>query len=102
MYAQNFSKVGLLSNYKNEQQRMLQLKSRKDDNSSSLTEPLNYAGVQWKVNVCLSTNYVNKVLRPEVVLQIQTAENKKIRITFSVEKFEEMRRQVAFLLRYTQ
>ena len=42
------------------------------------------------------------MLRPEVVLEIQTAQRQKIKMVVGVEKFEELRRQVAFLLRYTQ
>jgi len=53
---------------------------------------LDYASCQWKINVVLSTNYVNKVLRPEVVIEIQTAQNEKVLMTVSVEKFEELRR----------
>ena len=32
----------------------------------------------------------------------QTAQREKVKMTVSVEKFEELRRQVAYLLRYTQ
>jgi len=42
------------------------------------------------------------VLRPEIVLEIQTAQNVKVRMIIAVEKFEELRRQVALLLRYAQ
>ena len=51
-----------------------------------------YAGCQWKVSVVLSTNYVGKVLRPEVNLEIFTKEGKKIHMTITTEKFEELRR----------
>ncbi len=37
------------------------------------TLPLDYATCQWKINVVLSTNYLSKVLRPEVVIELQTA-----------------------------
>ena len=40
----------------------------------------------------LSTNYLSKVLRPEVVLEIQTAQQEKVKMVVSVEKFEELRR----------
>jgi predicted nucleic acid-binding protein len=63
---------------------------------------LDFASCEWKINVVLSTNYLSKVLRPEVVLQIQTAQNRRLQITVSVEKFEELRRQIAYLIRYTQ
>ena len=63
---------------------------------------LDFVSCQWKINVVLSTNYLNKVLRPEVVIEIQTAQRDKVKLVVSVEKFEELRRQVAFLLRYTQ
>ena len=72
------------------------------EEQSSLGSGLDYVGVQWKINVVLSTNYLNKVLRPEVVIEIQTAQREKVKMVVSVEKFEELRRQVAFLLRYTQ
>ena len=51
-----------------------------------------YAGCQWKVSVVLSTNYVSKVLRPEVNLEIFTKEGAKIHMTITTEKFEELRR----------
>ncbi len=60
---------------------------------------LNFASCSWKVNVVLSTNYVSKVLRPEIHLELQTKEGIKVTMTVSVERFEELRRQVAGLLR---
>jgi hypothetical protein len=45
--------------------------------------------------VVLSTNNLNKVLRPEVYLEIDTAQGEKVGIVMQVEKFEELRRQVA-------
>ena len=72
----------------------------KSNNTVALPgQPLHYVGCQWKINVVLSTSYVNKVLRPEVQLELFTKENKKIRMTVGVDKFEELRRQVASLLR---
>ena len=65
-------------------------------------EPLHYVGMQWKVNVVISTSYSNRVLRPEVQLEIFTKENRRIRMTVPIEKFEELRRQVATLLRQAQ
>ena len=61
--------------------------------------PLTFVGCKWKINVVLSTNYVSKVLRPEVHIEIYTREDVKIRMTVPVDKFEELRRQVAALLR---
>lgn len=58
----------------------------------SLSSALDYASCQWKINVVLSTNYLNKVLRPEIMIEIQTAQNEKVMMTVSVEKFEELRR----------
>ena len=63
---------------------------------------LEYAGCSWKVNVVLSTNHLSKVLRPEVVIEIQTAQRVPIKMTLSPEKFEELRRQVAGILRSCQ
>ena len=65
-------------------------------------EPLHYVGMQWKVNVVISTSYSNRVLRPEVQLEIFTKENRRIRMTVPIEKFEELRRQLATLLRQAQ
>ena len=62
----------------------------KKDNLSNFA--LDYASCQWKINVVLSTNYLNKVLRPEIMIEIQTAQNEKVMMTVSVEKFEELRR----------
>ena len=63
MYAQNYTQVGLLQGYRNELQRVCE--KQKPEGST-----LNFAGCQWKINVVLSTNYINKVLRPEVHLEI--------------------------------
>ena len=62
-------------------------------------QPLHFVGVQWKVNVVISTSYSNRVLRPEVHMELFTKENRRIRMTVPIEKFEELRRQVAALLR---
>lgn len=53
---------------------------------------LSYAAVQWKVNVVLSTNYLSKVLRPEIHMEILTHEGVKVHFTIPVERFEELRR----------
>ena len=99
MYAQNFTKVGLLSTYQNELSKL----TEKSNNALAMRgEPLNFVGVQWKVNVVISTNYSSRVLRPEVHLELFTKENRRIRMTVPVEKFEELRRQVAQLLRQSQ
>lgn len=95
MYAQNYTQVGLLQGYKNEVQRFCQRQKQE-------TAVMSYAGCQWKVNVVLSTNYVGKVLRPEVILELWTAEGHRVKMTVAVEKFEELRRQVAGLLRQAQ
>ena len=89
--------MGLLTNYKSEC-----LNPKSTEAQSATVGGRDYVGVQWKINVVLSTNYLNKVLRPEVVIEIQTAQREKVKMVVSVEKFEELRRQVAFLLRYTQ
>ena len=65
-------------------------------------QPLHFVGVQWKVNVVISTNYSTRVLRPEVHMEFFTKENRRIRMTVPIEKFEELRRQVATLLRQCQ
>ena len=68
IYAQNFSKVGLLTNYKSEHENFLakETKSLESDNV------LWFSNCQWKINVVLSTNYLSKVLRPEIFIEIQT------------------------------
>lgn len=106
LYAQNYQKVGLLSNYKLEcmNPKAIEVQTENDIVQVNKKEMpiLDYASCQWKINVVLSTNYLSKVLRPEVVIEIQTAQNQKLLMTVSVEKFEELRRQVAYLIRYTQ
>lgn len=99
MYAQNFTQIGLLSSYKNE---LAKVTHKSHSSVAELDKPLSYVGCKWKINVVLSTNYVNKVLRPEVQLELYTREDVKIRMTVPVEKFEELRRQVAALLRQAQ
>ena len=64
--------------------------------------PLNFSGVQWKVNVVISTNVLDKVLRPEIILELMTVEGERVTMTLSQEKFEELRRQIALLLRQSQ
>ena len=92
MYAQNFTKVGLLSTYQNELAKV----TEKSNNSLAMPgQPLHFVGMQWKVNVVISTNYSNRVLRPEIHLELFTKENRRVRMTVPVDKFEELRRQVA-------
>ena len=62
MYAQNYTQVTLLSTYKHELAKV----QEKSNDSPLPGQPLHYAGSHWKINVVLSTSYVNKVLRPEV------------------------------------
>ena len=69
MYAQNFTRVGLLSTYQNE---LAKVTEKSNNSMAQKGQPLHYAGCQWKVNVVLSTNYATKVLRPEVQLEIFT------------------------------
>ncbi len=71
LYAQNYQKVGLLTNYKNEcmNPKALEVQTESDLVNSE-TSGLDYATCQWKINVVLSTNYLNKVLRPEIVIEI--------------------------------
>lgn len=57
-----------------------------------MTDTFDFISCQWKVNVVLSTNTLNKVLRPEVLLELQTAQGRKISVVMQVEKFEELRR----------
>lgn len=57
-----------------------------------MSDTFDFISCQWKVNVVLSTNTLNKVLRPEVLLELQTAQGRKISVVMQVEKFEELRR----------
>ena len=72
VYAQNYQKVGLLTNSKTE---CLNPKATEEQTCalSQQSGGLDFVSCQWKINVVLSTNYLNKVLRPEVVIEIQTA-----------------------------
>lgn len=99
MYAQNFTQISLLSSYKNE---LAKLTHKSHSKEAELDKPLSYVGCKWKINVVLSTNYVSKVLRPEVQIEIYTREDTRFRMTVPIEKFEELRRQVAALLRQAQ
>ena len=67
IYASNFQKVGLLTNYKTE---CLNQKAVEQHGAAREGVPLDFVSCQWKINVVLSTNYLNKVLRPEVVIEI--------------------------------
>ena len=93
LYAQNYHKIGLLSNYP-------------VSNTQAITEQeaqaRNFVQCSWKINVVLSTNYLNKVLRPEIVIELERGDGAKVKMVVTVEKFDELRRQVAYLLRYTQ
>ena len=87
LYGQNYQRVGLLSNYQvavasrpqiaeyqnPEKYLKIQNHSTEDDAFDYLhKQPLDFANCQWKINVVLSTNHLQKVLRPEIVLEIQT------------------------------
>ena len=71
LYAQNYQKVGLLTNYKIECMNPKPVESSNHtlDDGGSLSNALDFVSCQWKINVVLSTNYLSKVLRPEVVLE---------------------------------
>ncbi len=102
IYSQNYTKVGLLTNYKQETAKPMMIEKQSREQEVNGKTLLTYAGVQWKVSVVLSTSALNKVLRPEIFLEINTAEGEKLRMFVQVEKFEELRRQIAQLLRYAQ
>ena len=72
MYAQNYQKVGLLTNYSVECLKPKAIEYQSDQQFTNGNN-LEFASCSWKINVVLSTNYLNKVLRPEIVIEIQTA-----------------------------
>ena len=106
LYGQSYSKVGLLTNYKNavaDKPTMFEYSNpKKVIGVSQSSNVLSYAGCQWKVNVVLSTNVLDKVMRPEIVLEMQSREGRVLKLTLSSDKFEELRRQMALLLRQGQ
>jgi len=91
------SKIALLSNYKDERAKGALKVYQKD---FLLRNTLQFRGASWIVNVVLSTSRLNKVLKPEIVLKLHTDEEREISMTLSVEMFEELRRQIALMLRY--
>ena len=72
LYGQNFQKVGLLTNYKPVVAERPQIIEYQNPRKYLSDKPVDYASCQWKVNVVLSTNHLSKVLRPEIILEIQT------------------------------
>ena len=68
LYGQNYSKVGLLSNYQLEAvqkcnsseysnpAKKVKIISTEEEGSSFSSNPLAYSGCSWKINVVLSTN----------------------------------------------
>ena len=118
LYGQNYQRVGLLSNYQvavaqkpqiseyQNPQKYLTIINPEETTGTSTAylhkQPLDYANCQWKINVVLSTNHLQKVLRPEIILEIQTQQGVKVKMSISQEKFEELRRQMALLLRSSQ
>lgn len=51
-----------------------------------------YRGVKWSVNVVLSTSRLNKVLKPEIKLELIDDLGDKTEFFMTVEMFQELRR----------
>ena len=84
--------MGLLTNYRPVVAERPQIIEYQNPRKYLSDKPVDYASCQWKVNVVLSTNHLSKVLRPEIILEIQTQQGEKVKMTLSQEKFEELRR----------
>lgn len=54
---------------------------------------------KWRVDVTLSTNSMQRVLKPSILMEIVTSEGKTRTFEVSVEKYQELRYQVARTLK---
>ena len=50
----------------------------------------------------LSTSFLNKVLKPEVVVELECEGGRRIKFFLKVDQFEDLRREVAYMLRNMQ
>eukprot|EP01114_Cavostelium_apophysatum_P010805 TRINITY_DN2492_c0_g1_i1.p1 TRINITY_DN2492_c0_g1~~TRINITY_DN2492_c0_g1_i1.p1 ORF type:complete len:206 (-),score=36.64 TRINITY_DN2492_c0_g1_i1:80-697(-) len=55
--------------------------------------------LRWRVDVTLSTNAMARVLRPTILVQVSTSDGKRKTFDMSVEKFNELRYNVAKTLK---
>jgi hypothetical protein len=99
----NNERVGLLTNYKDECLKMKIMERKKQRASlNQMSGVLKYLTAKWSINIVLSTSHLNKVLKPEILLTFECEGGGKVKMFLKPEKFEELRRQVAYVLRYLQ
>jgi len=55
--------------------------------------------VKWRVDVTISTQTMSRVLKPSVLMEIHTSDGKRRTFEMSVEKFHELRFNVAKMLK---
>lgn len=64
--------------------------------------PLVYLDIQWRVDVTISTTSLSRVFRPYIILQLTLTDNTIRTFELSVEKFHELRYNVAKLYKHVQ
>ena len=102
IYEINAYRVGLLTSYKNEwnETRIVDSSQQLEAVDGVFSETgKNYESCQWKVNYILSHSKLHRVMMPEIVIEIQLEDGEKVKMTLSSGQFDELRRQVATLLR---
>lgn len=58
--------------------------------------------MNWRVDVAISSNTMSRVLKPTILMKMQTSDGKIQTFEVSVEKFHEMRYNVAKVLKEMQ
>ncbi|CAI2381602.1 unnamed protein product [Moneuplotes crassus] len=102
IYEINAKRMGLLTTYKDEcdKKRIVDANTQIESIDHVFSETgKKYESCQWKVNYILSHSKLHRVMMPEVVIEIQLEDGEKVKMTLSGGQFDELRRQVALLLR---
>ena len=104
IYSENATRVGLLTTYHLDckEKRIVDSSKKAESAVEGVTINPIFLSCQWKINIVLSHSKLHRVLIPEIVLELATEDGKTKKIVMTTQQFEEMRRQVAYLLRSTQ
>ena len=58
--------------------------------------------LDWRIDVTISTGSMNRVLKPSILMQFGMTEGKELLLQMNQEKFQELRYQVACVLKEMQ
>ena len=106
IYEVNAQRISLLVNYKDECNESRVVDSGNISEMPAILQKKNVAhhknnflSCQWKINYVLVHSKLHRVMMPEIHLEIQLEGGQKVKMTLSNTQFDELRRQVATLLR---